>query len=329
FRTIIESNPLLALKIIGLIEDNTLKIKILFNIALALKKQEIKSELVVVFNLIIEKILNFLNRGYEKRNYKMLRDILSVFAEIEGSAKVNSIIESLAIPKVKEKITKDLFNKIYMMVDEVQTKIESELIFSQFFILNTYISNINNDIKEFSLNGGNVSNNILAGDFKFTAAFLSLFSFDFTIFPILDRVYNDLRYSLNKSIAYYVFPSKKNYNMDELRILNTSLKQFFKNLSTTSKQISIFNLDFIPYLGKPTAIISRESELSDSFYSKIRKIGDSINLIVDDSVFNGGKITDDLKQIFPTTKCRIINLVLSYEFINDYNIFKSFIQSLL
>ncbi|MFX0036005.1 MAG: hypothetical protein ACFE9I_10245, partial [Candidatus Hermodarchaeota archaeon] len=313
----------------GLIEDNTLKIKILFNIALALKKQEIKSELVVVFNLIIEKILNFLNKGYEKRNYKILKDILSAFAEIEGPAKANSIIESLAIPKVKEKVTKDLFNKIYMMVDEVQTKIESELVFSQFFVLNTFISSINNDLKEFSLNGGNVSNNILANDFKFTTAFLSLFSFDFTIFPILDRVYNDLRYSSNKSIAYYVFPSKKNYNMDELRILNTSLRQFFKNLNTTSRQVSIFNLDFIPYLGKPTAIISRESELDDSFYSKIKKLGDSINLIIDDSFFKGGKITDDLKQIFPATKYRIINLVLSYEFINDYNIFKSFIQSLL
>jgi len=104
------------------------------------------------------------------------------------------------------------------------------------------------------------------------------------------------------------------------------LKQFFSNFSG---QILLFNLDFIPYLGKPTVIISSESELGDHFYSRIKKIGEKIELIIDDSLFRGGKISHELAEIFPPNKAKVINLVLSYEFINDYEVFKTFIQSLL
>ena len=329
FSRIIESNPLLALKLIGLIEDNVLKIKILFNIAKRLKEQDVGSELVIVLNLLIEKILKLLKTRYEKRSYKMFKNTISLIAEIESPAKADSIIQNLTIQDLKEKISKDLFSTIYKMVDEIKTKIESKLVFSQYYLLNTYKSTINNEIKNFSLSGGNVSNNVLVNDFNFSIAFLSLFGFDFSIFPILDRVYNDIKYSQKKSIAYYVFPSKASYDENELRTLNSSLKQFFKNINSTPGTVSIFNLDFIPYLGRPTVIVSDDAGLESSFLSKVKKIGESINLIVDDSFFKGGKITDYLKEIFPSNKCRIINLVLSYEFINDYNIFKTFIQSLL
>jgi hypothetical protein len=95
-----------------------------------------------------------------------------------------------------------------------------------------------------------------------------------------------------------------------------------------SSQLLIFNLDFIPYLGKPTVILSSESQLSNTIKSKVEKLGDSVNLIIDDSMFKGGEIYDNLKKIIPPTKGEIFNLILSYEFINDYNAFKAFIQSL-
>ena len=45
-------------------------------------------------------------------------------------------------------------------------------------------------------------------------------------------------------------------------------------------------------------------------------------------MFKGGEIYDNLTKIIPSTKGEIFNLILSYEFINDYNAFKAFIQSL-
>ena len=334
YAKIIESNPLLALKLVEYIEDSILKVKVLFNLAKKFHEQNARNDLINILNLIIEITIKSIeqysaNKKSRKLSYKMLENAISSLAEIESPGTAHSIIERIPIQELKEKISKDLFDIIYVMVDEIRTKVEATSVFSQYFLLNTYVSTVNIDIKNFSLTGGNVSSNVLTNDFNFNIAFLSLFSFDFSIFPILDRVYNDLKYSSNKSIAYYIFPSKEKYNEKELRTLKSSLKQFLKNLESTPKNVLIFNLDFIPYLGKPTVIISSETELKDSFYSKIKKIGEAINMIIDNSFFKGGKIYDELAQIFPTNKSKIINLVLSYEFINDYNIFKSFIQSLL
>ena len=333
FVKINESNPLLTQNLVDLIDDDFLKITILFNAAKILYDQEVKSELISVFNLIIQLSLNFYsknieNRKLRKQSYEIINDAIKALAEYNSPAAANSIIESITNQDLKERLTKNLFDIIYVMVDEIQTEFEATLVFSQYFLLNTLVSQINTEIKNFSLIGGNVSNNVLVNDFNFPILFLSLFSFDFSIFPVLDRVYNDLKYSLNKSIAYYVFPSKGNYNQNELNTLKASLNQFFKDLSSVPGQLLIFNLDFIPYLGKPTIITSSESAFSDQLYSKIKKVGDTINLIIDDSIFKGGKISNELAQIFPANKSKIINLVLSYEFINDYNIFKTLIQSL-
>jgi len=46
-------------------------------------------------------------------------------------------------------------------------------------------------------------------------------------------------------------------------------------------------------------------------------------------MFEGGKSTEFLKEIFQSPNVQVINLILSYEFINDYNIFKEFIESLI
>jgi len=334
YSKIIESNPMLALNLVNYINNDSLKTRILFNVAKKLHEQNSQSELLKIYNLIIQLIINSYNNNLEsrklrKQSYGLLKDAINAVAELDSPQTANSIIERIANQELKEKLKKNLFDEIYVMVDEIQTKVEATSVFSQYFLLNTYISKISREITNFSLVGGNVSNNILLNDFKFPIVFLSLFGFDFSTFPILDRVYNDIKYALKKSIAYYVFPSKENYNENELKTFRASAKQFLKNLSSAPGQTLIFNLDFIPYLGKPTIIISSEHEFSNTLYSKIKKIGDTINLIVDDSVFKGGKISDELAQIFPANKSKIINLVLSYEFINDYNIFKTFIHSLL
>jgi hypothetical protein len=156
-----------------------------------------------------------------------------------------------------------------------------------------------------------------------------LFSYNFSIFPIIDRVYSDLLFNNNKNIAYYIFPSKENHNQSELKTINNTLKQLIaSNIGKTPSQVLIFNLDFIPYLGKPTIILSSESDISKYISSKIASLKNSVNTLTDDSFFSGGISYDNLKQLFPSPKCKVVNLVLSYEFLNDYDIFKSFLLAL-
>ncbi len=326
-------NPIQASNLTENITNLSEKIKLLFNIAQELYNNNKSSELLTVLKRIIEVLfkspeINSEDKKDQKLIYDSLKDAINGIAEIESPGAANTIIEGISKITLKERIAKDLFDIIYELVDEIRTKIDSELIFSQYFLLNTYISNINNEIKSFSSIGGNVSNNILSGDFNFKLVFLSLFSFNFSIFPFIDRVYNDLKFNLKKSIAYYIFPSVNNFQDNELTVLQRTLNQFFNNFANVPSQLLIFNLDFIPYLGKPTVILSSESQLNNNLKSKIEKLGDTVNLIIDDSTFKGGKIYDNLKSIVPPNKCEIFNLILSYEFINDYNAFMAFIQSL-
>ncbi|MFW9823628.1 MAG: hypothetical protein ACFFE4_11865, partial [Candidatus Thorarchaeota archaeon] len=304
-------NPISSIKLAESSDDISLKIKILFNIAKQFYIDKKASELSNILNRIFDSSLVSLQASSEKKEQKeligYLVDSLCILAEVENPGVSHSIIESISKQELKERVKKEAFDTIYMLVDEVKTKIDSEVIFSQYFLLNTYISNINSDVVTFGNAGGNVSSNILLGDFNFNLAILSLFRFDFSIFPILDRVYNEVKFNMKKSIGYYVFPSVNYYKEAEMSALKTTLTQFFKNFTQLSSKLSVFNLDFIPYLGKPTIIISSESHLTESLQAKIQKLGDKVNFIVDDSMFKGGKIYEVLKEIFPPVKCEITN----------------------
>ncbi len=334
FGKVIESNPIQVLDLIKEIKDLNLKFKYILNVVKNLLDRNEKAEIYNILSLALKEVIDFIELHHDNKKDKtigfhLLKDGLLVLAEIEGPKAGDSVIESISSEELKETVVNDLFDEIYVIVEEVRIKTESHLVFSQFYLLNMYVSAINNDVKDFSLTGGNLSNNLLLNDFSFNSVFLSLFSFDFSVFPILDRVYNDLKYNQNKSFAYYIFPSKDNYDENEEKILRNTLRQFFKNVINTHSQGLIFNLDFIPYLGKPTIIISSIPEINEILYTKIKKIGDGVNIIIDDSVFKEGKIYKSLQNIFPSNATRIVNLVLSYEFINDYNLFKTVLLSLL
>ncbi|MFW9867115.1 MAG: hypothetical protein ACFFEN_13550 [Candidatus Thorarchaeota archaeon] len=326
-------DPIKAMVLTENIDDLHLRIKLIFNGIRVLNESNNTDGIIKGLSWFTELLLTLikLNNGKkdQKLVYESLKDVIHLKAEVENPRSANAIIELIDMPELKTKIEKDLFNVIYELVDEVKTKIESEVVFSQYFLLNTYMSKISNDVIHFSGLGGNVSNNILSRDYNFALAFLSLFSFDFSILPIIDRVYNDFKFNSNKSIAYYIFPSRENFQNNELTVLTNTLTQFFNGFSNVSNQLLIFNLDFIPYLGKPTVILSAESQSTEKLKAKIARLGESVHLIVDDSMFTGGKIYDSLINIIPTSKCEVVNLILSYEFLNDYNVLKSLIQCLL
>jgi hypothetical protein len=94
--------------------------------------------------------------------------------------------------------------------------------------------------------------------------------------------------------------------------------------------ILILNLDFIPYIGKPTIILSSEPKSNQFLVSKINKtLGNKVDIKTNNSLFEGGKIKEFLNQLFSTNNDNIVNLVLSYEFLNNYELFKDFILSLI
>jgi len=329
---VLKKNDQLALKLTYLIKDEMLKLKVLFNIVKKLHESKNQEEILRIINQINQIVLNSskinLNNPQHPA-YQFFKHSICLLAELDCPEAADKIIKSIGAQDVREKITKDLFNEIYVLVDELRTKIEPTLIFSQYYLLNVFASKITNEVRDFSLNGGNVSSNLLSNDYNFNIAFLSLFSYDFGIFPIIDRIYSDLKFNSNKSIAYYIYPSIRHHNQEELTIIQNTLR-LFAPPNKISNQVYLFNLDFIPYLGKPTIILASDSEDLNQLKSRlIKKLGNNVQVLVDDSFFEGGQIVTNLKNIFMSYNFKIINLILSYEFLNDHNTFKAFVESLI
>jgi len=333
---IMNINPDTAVKISQIISNELLRAKLLLNIIKTLYEKN-KSKAGEILTYIINTIeksteLNLSEKKFKNPAYQIYKDSIILLAELDSTQKADQVLISFELRDVKDKVTDDIFDLIYEMVDETRIKYDSVTVFSQYYIFNIYLSSINEDINNFSIIGGNISNNVLLKDFNFDVVYLSLFSYNFSIFPLIDRVYTDLKFNNNKTIAYYLYPSKNNLNASELKVINNTLNQFglISNFNSRVNKILILNLDFIPYLGKPTIILASNQETTEKFISKISKtLGNNVNIKRDNALFKGGKTEEYLKQIFSSNKCDIVNLILSYEFINNYEIFKAFTSSLI
>jgi len=329
---LVHKDPQLSIQFANLIDDEIVKVKVLFQIIKKLHNNKNYLEIGYIVKKINHIILNSNLIDVAAHNnktpaYDYLKDSICVIAAVDCPESAETLIKGITLEVLREKITKDLFDVIYEMVDEIRTKIEPTTVFSQYYLLNIYSSKITNEVKNFSFVGGNISNNLLSKEYNFNSAFISLFSLGFSVFPIIDRVYADLKYNEKKSIAYYIYPTTKNHDSEEQKIMQNTLAQFFPARSI-SNRINIFNVDFIPYLGKPTIILSSERDEIESLKSKINKnLGERVNILIDDFIFKGGTTYDNLKELFSSNNLKLYNLILSYEFINDYELFKAFMQS--
>jgi len=325
-----QKNIEMALKLLKHVSEEAVKVKILFNLIKILHdKKKAEGKISTLINNIINiiKSSDLKDNNFENPNYHLFKETIYILAELDCPESADSIIKGIGEMDVRDKITRDFFDEIYVMVEEIKTKMEPTVIFSQYYTLNVLTSKLSKEIKDFSFVGGNVSNNVLMNDFNFNITFISLFSLDFSIFPFIDRVYTDLKNNSHKSFAYYLYPSISNHNEEELQIMQSTLSQFFP-INKMKGPVTMFNLDFIPYLGKPTIIISAQN--SQLISSKIQnKLADRVKLIVDNDLFEGGKVKEFLERVFYSNNITVINLILSYEFINDYNILKAFIEALI
>ncbi|MEJ2296149.1 MAG: hypothetical protein P8Y23_15455, partial [Candidatus Lokiarchaeota archaeon] len=219
----------LALNLSQMITDDLLKIKVLFNLMKELNKTERPDQILQISNSIVHIVqnssqMNISENKFSNPAYTFFKDMICIIAEIDSPEVADDIIKNSKEKETQERLTKDLFEIIYEMVDEVKTKIEPTPIHSQFYLLNTCVSQLSNELQQFALLGGNVSFNVLINQFNFNFLFLSLFSLNFSIFPFIDRIYNDLQHTTKKSIAYYIYPSINNFDLEELSVLQRTLK---------------------------------------------------------------------------------------------------------
>jgi len=150
----LEKDSSLALKFTEFIEDEIVKIKILFNIIKKLHENKNNSLILTIINQIDEIILksNKINlstdQNYHSPAYEYFKETICILAELDCPEAADKVIEGLDSEKLKKTVAKDLFKEIYKMVEEKQTKVEPIGEFSQFFLLNTYTSQISRQVNK-------------------------------------------------------------------------------------------------------------------------------------------------------------------------------------
>ena len=156
---------------------------------------------------------------------------------------------------------------------------------------------------------------------------MNLFSFNFPVYPTIEQCYAEIKQEKGKSFYYLIIPLK-NATDESYEMVQTIIKNLFvTHAGKVPHKMYIFNLDFIPYLSKPTIIVGDDPEENIVIQSIIKRVfKDKVSLIIDDGLFKDGKIHDWIKSILPSNKFKLLNLVLTYDFLNNYNMFKDFMK---
>ncbi len=324
---LIKINPPMAFELSHLIPNELIIAKIFINLAWRFKKLNNAPEAVKTLTQILKIFQNSPKINLDQDNphgqvYEFVKDIVQLIAEIDNPNTAYSVIDNFKNDNLKKQLLDNLGPILIETREEVRKVEERTVVFSQYLLFNILVSSVSEDIKYFSTLGGNISLNLLSQDHTFKAAFFSLSKLSFSIFPFLERLF----FELNNQVAFYIFPSANNKSNEETSALNYGINRFI-NPSRLSPQTRIYNLDFIPYLGSPTVILNAGNE---TLRSRIEKqVKNNINVIIDNNVFEGGASSELLHQLYGRISTPIINIVLSYELMNDFEMLKSLMQALI
>jgi hypothetical protein len=244
-------------------------------------------------------------------------------ASLTSPESVTELINQL--PDEKQRLIHEKLHHILNVEVEVQkTRYEPIPILSTYFSFNS-ISKPNPAYEKLAQADGNISENLITNNLSSYLGIISLFKFNFPIYPVIERCYEEILTEKQKSFYYLILPieakTSGDYKILE-DIINTTLR---KNIQMFKNTVFIFNLDFIPYLSKPTIILA-DSEENLLIKSIIKRVfNDSVSLIIDSGLFKNGFLFDYLTRLLPDSKFKVINLVMTYDFLNDYSMLKNFL----
>jgi len=146
----------IALKFVEQVEDEIIRIKVLFNIIKKIHDEKKDNLILPILKQIDQIILHsekitVSEHKYNNPAYEYFKETICILAELDCPEAADKIIGEISSEELRKNVAKDLFNEIYEMVEEKKTEIKPIGQFSQFYMLNTYTSKISNEIQTFSL----------------------------------------------------------------------------------------------------------------------------------------------------------------------------------
>ncbi|MHA1111832.1 MAG: hypothetical protein ACTSRE_12065 [Promethearchaeota archaeon] len=257
---------------------------------------------------------------------EILEGLLVIAALIHTPQWVADEIETFP-QEVKESVNKMIRNTIWNELKEEKVRIDEVPVSSLYYGFNV-MAKPTPVITKVSEMGGTVSSNLIDGDMNSVIGIVNLFSFNFPVYPTIEQCYAEINSEKGKSFYYLIIPLK-NADNTSYEMVQTIIKNLFvANANKVPHKMYIFNLDFIPYLSKPTIIVEDDPEENIVMQSIIKRVfkKEDVSLIIDDGLFKGGKINTWIKSILPSSKFKLLNLVMTYDFLNNYSMFKKFMN---
>lgn len=218
-----------------------------------------------------------------------------------------------------------------VIIEKIKEIIEEE-IYSTSIYLNALDKQSTKGLKEFAKKG---DSNIFSSEMGLPLCICYFYSEDqkskWKIRPALIRnICIRLKDKFEKFCYYLSYPLSKHFTEKEIPIIQEAIQTFILPQSSSSHSFLIVNLDIIPELEKPSIIIGYEkSGTYEPIKSLLQDIfGNSIDIFVDDCIFSGGLLYNYLVNWAGPSKARVLNMVLSNNFIENIDMFQNLLESL-
>lgn len=306
-----------AYNLVATIQDINLQLALTYEIIRQLYNIN-KQKCLKIVNDLIEKSKQYSNLG-------LLKYTIVFLAKIENPRKAVDLINNLP-ETYKKPIHSDLYSKLWELKETPVNRVDQIPISSVYYTFNTVVQP-NKPIEMVHDLGGNISENLLSGDFSSFIGIICPFGFPFPVFPPIEQAYSHIKSEKSKSFYYMIIPTRFKTE-DEFIFIQTLLNMWFvSNEASFKSKVYLFNMDFIPYLSKPTIIMESDPEENLVIKSIVDRVfKDSISFIIDDGLFKGGMVKTILQNILPTHRFKVINMVLTYDFLNNYLLLKNFMS---
>jgi len=320
-RMAMQKNPAHAKNPLAQISNSDLKLQVTLELASAMAVHS-RSEV----EPLIKNAIEMIQKQGTADALNLIAQAIIQFADDVDPAKAEVLYHGLP-PQQQQQIHDLVFNHLYELVSVTSVRIGDELIAHVFFLFNSLCTNLNELMLQFVNDGGNASNNLLGNNPNASIAIFNLFRQPFPLFPILERVNTELAYIQKKNFYYFMYPLKEYLSEREISMLTHVIQRFWGKQGKSSQgQMFVFNVDFIPQQTKPTIILGSDEEVNLAIQSAIKRaFGTKAELTIDEGLFKGGKTYEFLTDLLPPPRFKIINFVLTYDFLTNIELFKSFI----
>jgi hypothetical protein len=217
------------------------------------------------------------------------------------------------------------------IVEKIKEIVEDQ-IYSTYIYLNALDKESSTQLKQFAKKG---DSNILTSEMGLPLCICYFYSENqmskWKIRPALIRdICIRMKEKFGKFSYYISYPLPQQFDEEEIPIIQEAIRTFVLPHSSSSNPMLILNLDIIPELEKPSIIIGYEK---NGIYEHVRSLltdifGNSIDIFIDDCVFSGGLLYNQLTNWTGPSQARVLNMVLSNNFISNISLFQNLLESL-